>query len=330
MIAKHMARLWTVSAAVCSGKGMPLTLRRVRFVLRSLAVFGAIKPIIDAPQGSPLAKTMQHRPETIGAVIWPYQCCGWDARTRLSRIRDHYAVVEKIGGVIDFPVTGKLSLLDLGNIREGFHVVLDQPKWFMHEGQLTINLFLADIRMYSLVFSLFHHHEEIATFIGAIQGRDIEGALGQYRELTKAAYGMRPRDLLIEIFRMFCAVLGVRHIFAVSDQYRDYQSGYFGDPATIKAHVNNYDEIWTDRGGVRVDPMFYRFDVKGQQRELSEVPAKKRSMYRQRYAMLDTIRMQMQENYCRLQRETDFEKRQDKSQPAGNFGPSDSSRVIGA
>ena len=297
---RHLVWLWAISSTVCDGSGIVLIARRIRFLLRSLGAYGSIKPMIDAPQESPLARLIQHRPETVGAVIWPYQCSGWDARRRLERIRDHYSVVEKIGGVIDFPVTGKLILLDLSEIREGFHVVLDQPKWFMREGQLAINLFLAETRMYSLVFSLFHHGNEIAAFVGAIQGRNIEGVLGQYRELTKASYGMRPRDLLIEIFRMLCELLGVRHIFAISDQYRHYQSGYFGDPSAIKEKVKNYDEIWIERGGVREDPMFYRLDLHLQQRELNVIPAKKRGMYRQRYTMLQTIRLQMEDNCRRL------------------------------
>ena len=314
---------------MCGGGGLVSFSRRIQFLARTLAAYSAVKPLLDAASESPLARLLCDRPETMGAVVWPYQCSAWDALTRLERIRDHYDVIESIGGVVDFPVNGSLSLLDLGEIRDGLHVVLDQPKWFMREGQLTINVFLADTRIYSLVFSFFHHGDEIAAFIGAIQGRDIEGALAQYRELTKAAYGMRPRDLLIEIFRMLCAVLGVRHIFAIADQYRHFQTGYFGDPAEIKARVNNYDEIWIDRGGVRIDPMFYRLDANPQQRELSQVPAKKRSMYRQRYAMLNSIRLQMQGNYRGLEREMAVKNRRDDAQSRPDTGQSVKSPATG-
>ena len=92
----------------------------------------------------------------VGAVIWPYQCSGWDARTRFARIFDHYSTIARIGRPLDFPVDDYLvSLEALGELREGLRVILDQPKWFMREGGLTINLFLADTRMFSLAFSLW-------------------------------------------------------------------------------------------------------------------------------------------------------------------------------
>ena len=295
-----MGWLWANSAAVCEGKGIVLTTRRIRFFLNALAAYGSVKPMIDAPRESPLGKLIRHRPEAIGAVIWPYQCAGWNAQTRLARIRDHYAVVEKIGGAIDFPVDGKISLLDLGDIREGFHVIVDQPIWFMREGQLAINLFLGDVRMYTLAFSLFHQKNAIAAFVGAIQGRDIEGALEEYRELTKAAHGMRPRDLLIEVFRMFCAELGVTQIFAVSDEYRHHKDQRFFGQVSKKKFSTNYDEVWTDRGGVRVDPMFYQLDTGDTVRDLATIPSKKRGMYRRRFDMLRRIRAQMHDRYSSL------------------------------
>jgi uncharacterized protein VirK/YbjX len=300
MIGKHIFWLWTISAAVSGeAKGVVLIVRRIRLFFKALKAYRSVKPMIDAPRESSLGKLMRHRPQTIGAVIWPYQCAGWNAHTRLARIRDHYSVIDKIGGAIDFPVDGQISLLDLGDIREGFHVVVDQPEWFMREGQLAINLFLGDVRMYILAFSLFHKGSTIAAFVGAIQGRDIEGALEKYRELTKATHGMRPRDFLIEIFRMFCAELGVSEIFAVSNDYRHHRDRYFG-PESAKKFTTNYDEVWTDRGGVRVDPMFYQLSVIDPERDLATIPSKKRGVYRRRFEMLRRIRDQMHDRCVNL------------------------------
>jgi uncharacterized protein VirK/YbjX len=217
----------------------------------------------------------------------------------LARIRDHCSAVEWIGKPLDFETNGHLRLLDLSEIRPGLHVVLDQPRWFMREGQFTINLFLNDTRIYSLVFSLFRDGEVLTAFVGAIQGRDIEGILEEYRDLTKAAHGMRPRDLLIEIFRFFGQAIGLTRILAVSDEDRQHRSSYFGKGACKKINVD-YNEIWEDRGGVRVDPTCYRLDVQGSEREFDAIPAKKRAMYRRRYAMLRALGQQMQSNWREL------------------------------
>jgi uncharacterized protein VirK/YbjX len=294
MLLKNIGQLWIISAAVCEGRGLMIIMRRIRFVVRALAVYSSVAPIINASRTSSLGRLVEDRPETIGAVIWPYQCSDWSARIRLGRICDHYSVVDSIGGLIDFPVHASISLLNLSEIREGLSVVVDQPTWFMREGQLTINLFHGETRLFSLAFSLIHEQDDIAAFVGAIQGRDIEGALDQYRELTKASHGMRPRDLLIEIFRMLCASLGVRHIFAVADEYRHHRSPYFGD-APAKRSLLNYNDIWEDRGGVRIDPKYYRLGIAGVQRDISAISAKKRGMYRRRYDMLNGLKEKMNE-----------------------------------
>lgn len=301
MIFKDMAWLWATSALVCEGKGLVVATRRLRFFISALAAYDSVKPMITAPRESSLGRLMQFRPEAVGAVIWPYQCLSWDVRTRLARIRDHYSLVDSVGGPIDFPVDGKLVVLDLTEIREGLYVVVDQPKWFIREGQLAINLFLNETRIYSLVFSMFQHGNDVGAFIGAIQGRDLEGILDEYRALTKASHGMRPRDLLIEVFRIFCATLGFTCIFAIADEYRQHRSPYYGKDSQKKLSVN-YNEIWQDRGGTRIDPIFYQLDVNGFERDLETISTKKRSMYRRRYEMLRSLKQQIHARWRDLEK----------------------------
>jgi len=274
----------------------------MRFFFRSLTLYDSIGPFLEAPPQTPLGDLMSYRPQTIGAAIWPYQCSAWDGRTRFARIRDHYAVVEKIGGVVNFPVDGEIALMDLGEIRDDLHIVLDQPIWFMREGQLSFNLFLGQKRIYTIAFSLFQQENTIAALIGAIQGRDIDGALELYRELTKSSHGMRPRDFLFEIFRMFCLELGVSRILAVSDGFRHHKDQeYFGK--SFKKVSASYDEIWTERGGERISPMFFELKVSEPEKDLLTVPAKKRGMYRRRLEMLRSIRSRVHERYNELSSE---------------------------
>jgi uncharacterized protein len=237
---------------------------------------------------------MAHRRHTLGAIVWPYQCLSWDIGTRLGKICEHCSVLEDIGGPINFPIDDQLVLLDLSEIREGLRVIVDQPEWFMREGQLVINLFLKEVRIYSLAFSLSYREGKIIAFIGALQGTDFQGGLDLYRELTKAFYGLRPRDLLLELFDMLCKRLGVKEILAVSDSHRHHRSAYFGtEPRLFSV---NYDEIWTDRGGTRVDPTCYRLQL-GQRRDLDSLPSKKRSMYKRRYELLSLLRQRLNDSY---------------------------------
>lgn len=270
-------------------------------MIKALSYYGLLRPIINAPPGGALAKAIKARPETVGAVLWPYQCSAWDVRTRLCRIRGHYDAVDATDQVLSFPANATLNLLDLAEIEQGLRVTIDQPKWLMREGQLAISLFMVATRIYSLAFSLFQEADgRLVAVVGAIQGCgcELDDARGEYRRLTKAAHGMRPRDLLFEAFRMFCAEMGVNDIVAVADEYRHHRHRYFAnEPNKCSA---DYNEIWADRGGIRTNAMFYRFDPYRKQRPLAEIRPNKRAMYRRRYRMLDSLNEQLSKNVLSL------------------------------
>jgi len=263
-----------------------------------------LKPIIDARPDGALGKAIKARPEIIGAVLWPYQCSAWDVRTRLSRIRGHYDAVEAVGQLLNFPMHATLTLLDLAEIKEGLRVAIDQPRWLMREGQLVINLFLAETRIYSLAFSLYQEGDgQFVAVVGAIQGCgcELEDARDEYRRLTKAAHGMRPRDLLFEVFRMFCARIGVSDIVGVANEFRHHRHSYFAkEPKEPKTFSTDYNEIWADRGGVRINAMFYRLNPYRKQKPLAEIRANKRAMYRRRYQMLNSFNEQLNETLLLL------------------------------
>lgn len=292
---KHVAWLWSVSSLICGGRGVVSAIRRLRFMACCITVRRALLPLLRAQKSSSIGRLLAKRPETVGVVLWPYLCAGWDADTRLTRIYQHCTEVEELGEPIDFDVDGEISLASLGDVREGLHVVVDQAIWFLREGQLVINLFRKDVRLFSLAFSLGRHEGALVAFVGAVQGRDLEGVADEYREITKAAHGMRPRDLLFELFRILCGILSVEKIFAVADEHRHHRDHYFGNHE--KGFSKNYNEMWLDRGGIRVSPLFFSLPVSSARRELDEVSSKKRAMYRRRYDLLHSIEQRMLVNY---------------------------------
>jgi uncharacterized protein VirK/YbjX len=168
-------------------------------------------------------------------------------------------------------------------------LIIDRAPWLAREGHLALSLFKDNFRSFSVAFSLFADPEP-ALFIGCVQGRQSHEILALYRDLTKDFEGMRPRDFLLEALRLFALKIGVRHIYAVADEHKISRHKYFAGktPAGI-----SYDDVWEDRGGSRVAPTHFELPLAGSRRGLEEIPAKKRSMYRRRYDMLDAIEAAM-------------------------------------
>jgi len=283
--------VWQVSRLAANASGPRGWIRRLRFMHRAAAARHILAPVLAAAPSSALARLIRDRPMMIEMVVSPYLCAAWTAEERFARIRDHCAIVERLGLPFDFRVEDSIELLDLGTIQNGLHVVLDQAEWFHREGQLVLNLFVANRRIFSLAFSLATGQAGTIAYVGAVQGRALEGVLDDYKELTKAACGMRPRDLLIELFRILCRVAGFTEIRAVSDASRQHRSRYFG-PDTRRKLPANYDEIWLERGGERIDDDFFSLPL-AVVRDEADVPARKRAMYRRRAEMLAAIEAQM-------------------------------------
>jgi uncharacterized protein len=301
MIVDNLKWLWDTSMPICEHEigGVKRRFNRIRLLKRRLVFIAKAIPLMDPLRGfmhprenSPLQRAMEQRPELVGIVIWPYVCSSWSAKTRLRRIEEHFKVIETMGPSLDFPVSQALLLLDLGEVVPNLKVVLDQPKWFAREGLLVINLFISDVRVYSLAFSFAFESNHIVAYVGAIQGVDTEGILDDYKYLTKALHGMRPRDFLVEVFRILGRCAGVSRIFAVSDAKRQHRSSYF-DAEKSRVFVD-YNGIWSERGGVQDSEDFFVLSLETPMKNLDDVPSKKRAMFRRRYELLQAIEKRIQ------------------------------------
>ncbi|MBI1947765.1 MAG: DUF535 family protein [Deltaproteobacteria bacterium] len=271
--------------------------RRVGYVRTALELDELLAPLVQAPPGSYTSRVLSARPTLFGVVSWPYVTAQWPAKKRVAHLVQHLATAAATPGLA-VDADGSRTLLDLAAIAPGLTVVLDHAPWFTREGPLVVNLFVGEERVYSLAFSLGADQDgRRAVWIGAVQGRALDTAKDTYRDLTKALHGMRPRDFLVELFRMLCRAAGIEVIYAVADSARVHRAAYFGKSAVDKLQVN-YDEIWAERGGTPFDAELYRLPLDGAHKPVEEVPSKKRAMYRRRYELLDSARQGIEAAYA--------------------------------
>ena len=208
---------------------------------------------------------------------------------RFARIAEHCNTCDQIGGLLAFPVDGLVNIVWLDAIDRRLRLTLDQAPWLMREGQMIFSLWYGVDRIFHLSFCLSTEEGKRVAYIGCLQGRNEVDELGHrldvlsiYRDFTHASFGIRPRDFMVETFRMLCTTLSVEEIRAVSDLNHP-QRLTSGD---VKL---SYDEVWRERGGVDNGNGFFILPLHANRRSAEEIPAKKRSMYRKRYALLDAI-----------------------------------------
>jgi uncharacterized protein VirK/YbjX len=258
---------------------------RAKFVCAALQEPALSRSLEQLDPDTPLARFLAEHPQTIGNLVWPYQCAAWDAPTRFARITAHLDALEHTPSL---KIVGdeKIVFADLTAISDDACVILDYSPWLAREGHLTLSLFKGHLRAFTVAFSLYHD-SETEIFIGGIQGRkNDQDMLALYREMTKDFHGVRPRDFMLEMVRLFAIKHGVQHIYAVADDQRISRHPYF---AKKDSPGLTYDDVWTERGGTRVAPTHFELPLLGTRRDLDEVATKKRKMYRQRYEMFDAI-----------------------------------------
>jgi uncharacterized protein VirK/YbjX len=260
------------------------------FLVRHL---GALMPLLRARGGSNLSRLVKARPEILEIVVTPYVAANWDARTRIKRIVDHYKTVHEIGGIVDIPPDILIDVVQLTSIDPRYRLTLDQARWLLREGPLVLSLWDGVDRIFHLGFCLSTEYGKRVAYIGSIQGRrEVDmynnriDILNCYRLFTKAASGMRPRDFLVEAFKMFCRAIGVVEIRAVSERNHPQRQLY----SDVKLP---YDKIWLERGGRCSGNGFYILPVSASRRADEDMPAKKRAMYAKRYAMLDIVEAEL-------------------------------------
>ncbi len=247
--------------------------------------------MLAAPRGSVLQDWVRSRPELLRVPFTGYVAANRTAQTRFLRIIDHCKTVQAIGGAIEFPLEKVKDLFELHDGGDRYRITLDHPRWLLKEGLMTLSLWHDIDRIFCMSFCLSSEGGKRAAYIGGIQGRREPEMLDRYRLFTRFAAGMRPRDYLVEVFKMFCRLLDVAGIKAVTTE-NHYLSRWNSSQKDSPFRLR-YDEIWRERGGVDGGEGFYSLPVEAGRRSDDEIPAKKRAMYRQRYAFLDSIEVQM-------------------------------------
>jgi uncharacterized protein len=263
--------------------------------ISSLRELRAWYGISDNPK---LASALKQYPLMHGAVYWPYINHSWSMERRLTTIDQHYRLLEGRASVIGLATRQEVELTKLDEHYPGMRLVLDKAIWFLREGEIVLNLFLRDQRFYSIAFTLNAEAGQLVAYVGALQGSASEDALQVYREMTHALHGMRPRDFLVVALKLLCKEFRVAKIYAVSADARQHNSPYFGDSHKEKVLVN-YDEVWAEHGGTRLDNGFFDIPVPVKYRDVSDIPTRKRAAYRRRYQMLDKVALDI-EAVCSL------------------------------
>ena len=281
--------IWQASRQAYPSLNPLSLLRRLRFIGQAWRRRREWRALRNVTPGTQLAAVMAARKGLVHVVAWPYLHRAWSVRQRVDTVVAHYRQIEAARW-LQVPLGTRRVLATLGEPEAGLTLQIDQPDWLAQEGELALSLFEGDLRLYSMAFSIGQRKGRPVIYIGAIQGRSVEGASERYAELTHRFHGCRPRDLLVQALFMVAEELGIERAYGICDYYRHFRQPRLLARLDKNIRTADYDEIWRDRGGVETVDGFFEMATRFEPRPLEEVAAKKRAMYRRRYEMLGALR----------------------------------------
>lgn len=147
----------------------------------------------------------------------------------------------------------------------------------------------------SLSLRLARPGDDRVLFIGGLQGPAGDNAREIVRQLTRQCYGIRPRNLLLDVTRAIAKTSGCVRLDLVSSQ-----SHIYNHRRKRKKLFFDYDQFAREESGTPTDDATWALPLKNVARDITEIPSKKRAEYRRKQALLDEITTSVDNEIHRL------------------------------
>ncbi len=247
----------------------------LRILYKPLQVL-RIERVLDA---NGLARISRRNVRIYEKPTRPYLASGLSTTEKVDLITSHYLSLLRhfSGSSIEAMYLCKLVVAIPSLAALGAEVDLRYDRHMEKEGELTLWLSLDGATLFSATFVLHPR----ALYIGSMQGG--KAPQEELRRFTKLTHGVRPHNFVIFLIRMIAGLYGLPTLMAVNNQSHVYQA---------KKHTQDrirfdYDAFWLENGGKPDAARFFTLPAQWPRKDLAEVAANKRALYRRRYEFLD-------------------------------------------
>ena len=273
--------------------------RRALFIFRQLRNYPHSKQWLDYLATSRMVTIIHNNPSLYRKSIRPYVSIHWPDRAKVAALIHHYdflarrlapaifrQIVSPAGGVLlSFPVKNG----DLLTIR------LRYDGKFRKEGETTVDLESAKhgCRVSSVTFVVAASETgEPCLVVGAVSGLPAGVDKDIIKHTAKAMFGLRPKALLLFALQELAQAWGVKAILGVGSRIHTSQHVAYTFNRSRRFAIA-YDQFWEEIGGTRRSDGFFSLPLISSFRTVEEIEPHKRSLYRQRYALIGELQGQL-------------------------------------
>lgn len=269
---------------------------RLKYLVRSLSCPLQTMKIVGAITREPVMREMLAVQHTLPSKIHrPYLYGGMPVASRAQAIIDHYQFAKTLRFAhlrqALLSQQGAELLNFAGKNGERFSITMACTGRCEREGEVNLYFSQDDIKLAIVTFAVMEQQGKQVMVIGGIQGAHRDTPHEMIRTATKACYGLFPKRLLMETLTLFCHATGITQIQAVSDSGHIFRSWRYRLKKKSLFHAS-YNEFWETLNASPLSSKLYAVPLVFSRRPLEEIASKKRSEYRKRYELLDTLAQQ--------------------------------------
>ena len=270
---------WTKAEAVYPDRpGRSYALKRLRYRLRAFLHRGLIVQFEQFINQHPFLVTLLNEHADYSyPLVYRFLDKRFNSKQRFQAICENLLFLPKKLTALSAPIYK--TPLSFGEVIPDFEMTLSMTTHQPMEGYWVLELWHKPRN--ELVYLLTFAKLGEALLISVVQGPNFEGSKEMVKQQTKTCHGLRPAYLMVEMMKALTKALGFKTLLGIPQKYQNksrfIQSSHY---------VVDYDAIFAESGGQLKDYWELPLEI---DRNLDNVPSKKRSMYRKRYAMLDDL-----------------------------------------
>lgn len=234
-----------------------------------------------------LQRVATARPLVLEKPFRPLGALGLCFYERARLMIEHYAVM---AAMVPACVCDRIYMsggLTWTSADGGYQLRLADPGPNPKEGELAFYWIdqEAGICLAQLSFYLRQGPAGPEVFIGGLQGTMGETARERIRIATRACEGLRPKDVVMEALLAFAGHIGARRVTAVS------RANHVGRQRHTPREIQcDYEGFWMEYRGTPDAAGNIEIPVRQPERDIAEIASKKRSAWRRKQALAQTVR----------------------------------------
>ena len=178
-------------------------------------------------------------------------------------------------------------------------IALQARNKFAREGEISLYFYDNDgIDLATITFTIMQYQQKTTLFIGGLQGTGHHDARIRVQQATKQCYGLFPKRVALEAILVIARYFNLEQIVAVGNKTHIYNNWRYN--SRQERILSDYDDFWLTIDGKQDSNGLFILPNQIYRKSLDEIASKKRSEYRNRYALLDQLENSITENLALL------------------------------